>query len=106
VKKGPPVKGGPGKSVQIKSLEKDYCANSPLPATIKSRRLPPEILSAVARSPRRPITLARPQAPREAQSTTATPSTKPARLSLDGLRAAARARREAATTSAAKPSSR
>jgi len=59
MKNGPSDKGGPGKSGQIKSIQKDYCAKSSHPASIKSRRLPPEILSAVARSGRRPITLAR-----------------------------------------------
>lgn len=57
MKNGPPSVRGPGKSGQIKSIGKDYCAKSPLPASTNSRRLPPEILSTVARSKRQPITL-------------------------------------------------
>jgi hypothetical protein len=55
---GPSGKGGPAQS---KLIQKDYCAKSSPSASTKitPRRLPPEILSAVARSGRRPITLAR-----------------------------------------------
>jgi hypothetical protein len=56
----PPDKGGPEKA-QSKPHEKTICAKSSPSASpkITPRRLPPEILSAVARSGRRPITLAR-----------------------------------------------
>ncbi len=59
MKNGPPDEGGPGKGAQSKSIYKNFCAKSPLPASPKSRRLPPEILSARARSKRRAITLPR-----------------------------------------------
>jgi hypothetical protein len=95
MKNGPPDKGGPGKA-QSKPHEKIICAKSSPPASTKSpRRLPPEILSAVARSGRRPITLARPKAPKEAQPATPAPSAKPSRLSLANLKAAARDRQGA-----------
>lgn len=57
MKKGPPHdKGGPEKA-QSKPHQKTICAKSSS-TKITPRRLPPEILSAVARSGRRPITLA------------------------------------------------
>ncbi len=59
MKKGPLNEGGPEKA-QSKTHQKTICAKSPPSASTKSpRRLPPEILSAVARSGRRPITLPR-----------------------------------------------
>jgi hypothetical protein len=61
MKNGPPSdKGGPDKA-QSKPHQKTICAKSSPSASTKitPRRLPPEILSAVARSGHRPITLAR-----------------------------------------------
>jgi hypothetical protein len=87
---GPSGKGGPGKGAQSKLIQKDYCAKSSPSASAKitPRRLPPEILSAVARSGRRPITLAGAKAPKDVQPAIAAQSVKPA--SLADLKAAAR----------------
>jgi hypothetical protein len=57
MKKSPLNKSGP-EDVQRKSDQEKSCAKSlPSASTKTPRRLPPEILSAVARSGRRPITL-------------------------------------------------
>jgi hypothetical protein len=59
MKNGPLNEGGP-EDVQRKSDQEESCAKSSPPASTKSpRHLPPEILSAIARSGRRPITLPR-----------------------------------------------
>jgi hypothetical protein len=90
MKKGPPRdKGGPEKA-QSKPHQKTICAKSSPSASTKitPRRLPPEILSAVARSGRRPITLAGAKAPKAMQPAIPAQSVKPA--SLADLKAAAR----------------
>jgi hypothetical protein len=61
MKNGPPRDVGGPEKAQSKPHQKTICAKSSPSASTKitPRRLPPEILSAVARSDRRPITLAR-----------------------------------------------
>jgi hypothetical protein len=100
MKNGPLNEGGPGKA-QLKTHRKTICAKSSSAASEKSRRLPPEILSAVARSGRRSITLARPKAlrpvpPKASRRVQPAPSVKPGRVGLAELRVAARARRDVA----------